>query len=106
MLESKAGQERQQSSSKPPWRLETANLAKTIVFSIKYADFGTLRGSRQNELGPGNALKTGREQPPQHQSARPKLVRDLAKLQQAPLKTSESESWESKAGQEWQQSSS
>ena len=35
-----------------------------------------------------------------------RLIRQLAKLQQASLKTSESESCESKANQEWQQSSS
>ena len=49
----------------------------STLFQKKYADFGTLRWSRQI---PGNGFKTDRRQPQQHLSARHKLVRDLAKL--------------------------
>ena len=44
-------------------------------------------GAGKTNAAPGNAIKAGRPQPPEHQAARPKLVSDLAKLKQAPLTT-------------------
>ena len=48
-----------QSVSQIPLRLETTNLAKTIAFSIKNADYGTRRRSRLARRSPGNGTKAG-----------------------------------------------
>ena len=58
-----------QSFSQTPLRLETTNLAKTIVFSIKNADYGTRRRSRLARRSPGNGITSSDSQPHQRQSS-------------------------------------
>ena len=45
-----------------PLRLETTNLAKTIVFSIKNADYGTRRRRSLARRSPGNGTTVGDSQ--------------------------------------------
>ena len=45
-----------------PLRLETTNLAKTIVFSVKNADYGTRRRSRLAQRSPGNGITSSDSQ--------------------------------------------
>ena len=69
-----------QSFSQSPLRLETTNLAKTNVFSIKNVDYGTRRWSRRS---PGNGTMTGDSQPHRHRFLSPKHTRIQLKLQSA-----------------------
>ena len=104
---SEVSQEQHQSSSKPPWRLETANLATTVVFFLSKMHYlGQSGTAGKTNAAAGNGFKTGRPQSPQHWTARPKLARDLAKLQEAAPKDTRERSWESEIGQEQHQRSS
>ena len=46
----------------PPLRLETANLAKTVVFPITIYDYGTRRWRSWARRSPGNGIKAGDSQ--------------------------------------------
>ena len=46
-----------QSFSQTPLRLGTANLAKTVAFSIKNDDYGTRRRRSRARRSPGNGIK-------------------------------------------------
>ena len=72
-----------QSFSQTPLRLETTNRAKTIVFSIKNADYGTRRRRCEARRSPGNGTTIADSQPHRHQFLSPKHARIQLKLQSA-----------------------